>query len=202
LFQAFEGAATSLALVKFQRVAVMRGPECRTLARFTTGEAALLDCSPGTGRVLAFASDLDHRWNDFPVHPTFVPFLHEAVRYLSGARQHAGEYLVADVPAGVAPRPGIATVKGTGVFSDRPSAENTPVPFFRVAVNVDPAESDVNRLTPEQFQTAIVREPGTSRTAERLEAREQEERQHVWQYVLGLMVAMLALESVIGSRTS
>jgi hypothetical protein len=31
---------------------------------------------------------------------------------------------------------------------------------------------------------------------------QQEDRQHIWQYLLGLMVAMLALESVIGARTS
>jgi hypothetical protein len=202
IFQAFQGAAATLALVKFQRVATIRGANCRTLARFTSSEPALVECDLGAGRVLALASDLDNAWNDFPVHPTFVPFIHEAIRYLSGARPHAGEYLVGDAPAGVAPRPGIAAVKGTGVFSGRVSAENTPVPFLRVAVNVDPAETDSTRLTPEQFLTAITKQPGAARSAERLEAREQEERQHLWQYVLGLMVAMLALESVIGSRTS
>jgi hypothetical protein len=187
VFQAFGGAAPTLGLVKFQRVAVMRGQECRTLARFTSGEPALIECSPGTGRVLAFASDLDNRWNDFPVHPTFVPFVHEAIRYLSGARPGAGEYLVADVPAGIAPKPGIAAVPGGAA---------------RIAVNVDPAESDASRLTPEQFQTAVTRETGTTRGAERLEAGDQEERQHLWQYVLGVMVAMLVLESAVGARTS
>ena len=62
---------------------------CQTLARFTTGETALLDCPSGEGRALVLASDLDNRWNDFPLHATFVPFLHEAVRYLASARAHA-----------------------------------------------------------------------------------------------------------------
>ena len=32
--------------------------------------------------------------------------------------------------------------------------------------------------------------------------QQQEERQHLWQYVLGLMVAMLVVESFVGARTS
>ena len=31
----------------------------------------------GEGRVLLFASDLNNAWNDFPLQPAFVPFLHE-----------------------------------------------------------------------------------------------------------------------------
>ena len=47
------------------------------------------------------ASDLDNRWNDFPLHASFVPFLHEAVRYLASGRAHASDYLIEDAPAGV-----------------------------------------------------------------------------------------------------
>jgi hypothetical protein len=193
VFQAFGPGATTLGLVKFRRVAAMRGDGCQALARFTTGEPALVECAAGDGRVLAIASDLNNGWNDFPLHPTFVPFVHEAVRYLSGGRFRAGEYLVADVPAGVPARPGFVTLPG-GQAGTGAGA--------RVAVNVDPAESDPERLTLEEFQAAVTRVKDVSRAADHLEARQQEDRQHVWQYVLGLMVAMLALESVVGARTS
>ena len=48
----------------------------------------------------------NNRWNDFPLHATFVPFVHEVVRYLASARAHAVDYLIGDAPAGVKPRAG------------------------------------------------------------------------------------------------
>ena len=39
----------------------------------------------GDGHALVIASDLDNRGNDFPLHATFVPFLHESLRYLAGS---------------------------------------------------------------------------------------------------------------------
>ena len=58
------------------------------------------------------ASDLDNRWNDFPLHATFVPFVHEAVRYLASGRSHDGHYLVGDVTPGLPQTPGFATLGG------------------------------------------------------------------------------------------
>ena len=51
--------------------------------------------SGSAARALVIASDLDNKWSDFPLHASFVPFLHEAVRYLASAHGHASEYLVA-----------------------------------------------------------------------------------------------------------
>ena len=71
-----------------------------------------------------------------------------------------------------------------------------------MAVNVDPAESAAERLTPAEFEAPITRvnENGPDPVASGVQ--QQEDRQHVWQYVLGLMVAMLVVESFVGSRTS
>jgi hypothetical protein len=73
----------------------------------------------------------------------------------------------------------------------------------RVAVNVDPAESAAERLTVAEFETSITRThaaPGDAPAAAGVQ--QQEERQHVWRYLLGLMAAMLVVESFVGSRTS
>ncbi len=93
VFQAFAGNPASLGLVTFQNAARIGGSACQTLARFTTGDTALIECPAGDGRALVLASDLDNRWNDFPLHATFVPFVHEVVRYLASARAHAVDYL-------------------------------------------------------------------------------------------------------------
>src|SRR5260221_72950 len=112
VFRAFGADAATLGLVRFTHLAAIRGSDCQTLARFTTGEPALLDCAQGEGRALVLGSDLDSRWNDFPVHATFVPFLHEALRYLSGSGGRGGSYLVGKkTPGGGAP-PGVTGVAG------------------------------------------------------------------------------------------
>ena len=140
------------------------GSACQTLARFTTGETALLECAAGDGRALVFASDLENHWNDFPLHATFVPFLHEIVRYLASARAHAGEYLVADAPSGAPRQPGVAVLTD----SSRPGA--TP---RAVAINVDPREADPARLSIEDFQSAVTRLKDVNVSEARVEARQQ-----------------------------
>jgi hypothetical protein len=184
------GDRSPLSLVKFTRVIGIRGEGCQTLARFTTGERALIECEAGGGRALILASDLDNRGNDFPRHATFLPFLHEALSYLSRPAR-AAEYLVSDVPSGVPPVPGVV----------RTTADANAEPRL-VAVHVDPAEYDPGRLTADEFQTAVSRSKGVPISAERSDNEEQEDRQHIWQYILALMVAMLIAESVLAAKAA
>ena len=175
--------------MRFQTVARIGGADCQTLARFTSGEPALVDCGAGDGRAMVFASDLNNRWNDFPLHPSFVAFLHEAVSYLSSARPHAAEYLIGDAPPGIPRTPGIVAVQ------EGPRARS-------VAVNVDPREGDRARLSAEDFQAAVMRLKDVGVSEARVQASEQEDRQHLWQYVLALMIVALACEGLVASRTA
>jgi hypothetical protein len=193
IFRPFAATAATLGLVTFQSVARIAGDGCHTLARFTTGEMALVDCPAGEGRALVLASDLDNRWNDFPLHATFVPFLHEAVRYLSSGAVRASEYLVGDAPAGIRRSPGIAFVP------DRGSASGPGRP---IAVNVDVRESDPARLSADDFQSAVTRLKDIGATEAKTEALEQEDRQHLWRYALGLMALLMAAEGFLAARTA
>ena len=58
------------------------------IARFSNGTPALLERPAGQGRVVLFASDIDRRWNDFPLHPAFVPFALETAALRAGDRHH------------------------------------------------------------------------------------------------------------------
>lgn len=191
IFQAFGGSSAALGLATFERIAVARGDSCQPLARFTTGETALLDCTPGAGRALVLASDLNRQWNDFPRHTTFVPFLLEAVGYLAGPRPRAAEYLIGQTPPGVAQQPGIVMLPASSTRSPR-----------RVAVNVDPAEADPARLTVEEFLTTVTRTQSVARSQQVVEASQREDRQRLWQYVLGLMLVAMLVESVVAARTA
>ena len=193
IFHPFASNTATLGLVTFQQVSRIGGSSCQTLARFTTGETALVECAAGDGRALVFASDLENKWNDFPVHATFVPFLHEIVRYLASAKAHSGEYLVADAPAGAPQKPGVVQLADLSRGGATARA---------VAINVDPREADPARLSVDDFQSAVTRLKDVKVSEARVEARQQEDRQHLWQYALALMAILLVAEGVLAARTA
>jgi hypothetical protein len=187
VFRSFGAEIASLGLIRFQRTARVKGAGCQTIARFTSGEPAVLDCGVGAGRAIVFASDLGNRWNDFPVRSSFVPFLDQTLRYVSNNGARATEYLAGDVPAGVAPEPGVTTIA-----DDRGSR--------RVIVNVDPRESELDRMSAADFDVSIARLKQAAEGGERADVRAQESRQHLWQYLAGAVALLLFVEGVAAAR--
>jgi hypothetical protein len=178
----FAALAANLGQVRFERSWRVAPDGWTLIARFSDGSPALLERSLGRGRVVLFASDLDRRWNDFPLHPAFVPFALETVRYVAGDRRQAREYVVADAPAGAGPGPGVFRA---------PDNDNQ-----LVAVNVDIREGRLDRLSAEAF-TGKVQRTGADAAVD-ARARETEARQSYWQYGLLVMIAALVAESFVG----
>jgi hypothetical protein len=193
IFQAFGAEVASLGLVAFREAArIGGGSTCQTLAKFTSGDAAVLDCAVGDGQAVIIASDLNSRWNDFPLRASFVPFVHETVRYLSTSGTRATQYVVGDVPAGVAPVPGVAAApSGTGSSRSR-----------KIVVNVDARESDPARIRAEEFQAAVTRLKNAGAAETRASVADQEGTQHLWQFLLVLMMATLAVEGIVAARSA
>jgi hypothetical protein len=67
--------------------ALSAAKDASVLARFDTGEPALVERAAGRGRVLVFASTLDMSWNDVALKPIFLPLVHQLGRHLSGFRE-------------------------------------------------------------------------------------------------------------------
>ncbi len=193
IFRAFGAEVASLGLVTFRTAARIGGSACQTLAKFTSGDAAVIDCTAGDGHAVVVASDLNNQWNDFPLRASFVPFVHETVRYLSTASDRGGEYVVGDVPAGVPPVPGV-------VSAPSPSGSNTRA--RRVVVNVDSRESDPSRISADEFQAAVTQLKDAGATETRASVTGQESTQHLWQFLLASMIAMLAVEGIVAARSA
>jgi hypothetical protein len=185
IFRPFAAVAADLGQIGFRRAWRIGEDAGTVVARFSDGTPALVERQVREGRLLVFGSDVANRWNDFPLHPTFVPFVHEAMRYLVRARREPQEYLIPETPEGLARTPGIASI-GT--------------PPRRVAVNVDPAESDPSRLTTEEFEAAMRRLHGVAAVRERDEAVDAEAAQSYWRYGLVLMLATLVAEGLVATR--
>jgi hypothetical protein len=67
--------------------ALSAAKDATVLARFDTGEPALVERAQGRGRVVAFASTLDLNWNDLALKPVFLPFVHQISRRLASYRE-------------------------------------------------------------------------------------------------------------------
>ena len=156
------------------------------IVRFDDGSPALVEHVVGAGRVLVLASDLGNVWNDFPRRPTFVPFLHETVGYLTAHRMQPRELLIGDAPPGAPDEPGVVTLGDAR----------------RVVLNVDPRESDPTPLAPELFEASVGRLAVAAAREVRDEADEREASQRLWRYALMLMALVLVAEGLLASRVA
>jgi hypothetical protein len=183
IFRPFGALAANLGQVRFTRSWKVRPEGWEVAARMTDGSPALLERREGSGRVVLFASDIDRRWNDFPLNAAFVPFVIEAVRHAAALTEVPGEYLVGDVAEDGRAEPGVHTL-GDG---------------RRVTVNVDPRESVTPAVSLAEFKAKIGATPDPARPPQERQARQAEGTQNLWRYGLLLMLAALVAESVVGS---
>ena len=187
VFRVFGGVGT-LDNVSFRRTTLVEpGSAAVVVARYTDGSPALVEDSVGDGRMLIFASDVNDAWNDLPLQPSFVPFMHEAMKHLSSARPTLSEYVVGGLAGEKGISPGVVDVGTEGARR-------------RVVVNVDPRESDPARMTVDAFNASVaaLSVPAAAETNDGSPAGE--DRQRLWQYALLLMVVSLVAEGLLGRR--
>lgn len=223
VFAAFSGSGKgNLAGPRFYRyrpIVVGEGMG-EALARYADGAVALAERRHGAGRVLLWGSPLDNRWSHLPVHPVFLPLVHQTCRYLSGQQptrpwREVGEAVdlrelmesgsfVVETPAG----------QRRDVSADDPFLRLAEAGFYVVtgddgavplAVNVDRAESDLTALDVEAFVAAstVPADPSVVVAGARSASREERERrQGVWWWLVLGVLAILGLESWWGTRSS
>jgi hypothetical protein len=80
----------NLALAEFtRRFAATPRPDAAVKATFDDGGLLVVERRVGTGRVVWVNTAADTAWSDWPKHKTYVPWLHAAVRYLTGQARAA-----------------------------------------------------------------------------------------------------------------
>jgi hypothetical protein len=203
------------------------GPEDRVLARFDDGAVAAAEKRVGTGRVVALSTTLDDSWNDLPRKPVYLPLVHQLARYLSQYEQTTAWQTVGAVvdlssaykgradrvvvtPAAErvrfpATESGILELSQHGVYEVR-SASNSSGRPDRIAVNLDPAESDLTRMDPQELVAAVIgRATPVNAQLEapaELTPEEAERREGLWWYLLVAGLMLLAAEMVVANQLS
>ncbi|HEV3139081.1 MAG TPA: hypothetical protein VGY57_01125, partial [Vicinamibacterales bacterium] len=204
--------------------------DARVLARYDDGAVAAAERKIGNGRVIVWTSTLDDSFTDIGVKPIFLPLVHQLVRYLARYEQPASWYTVGQVldlsaraknrndrvivtPSGA--RTTQQAAKGSadgslelmeqGVYEVRNTGANVGRPEA-LAVNLDPAESDLAPLDPREL-VASVTGHATAESAEpamapEMTREEAEKRQSLWWYLLVAGVLLLGSETLISNHLS
>jgi hypothetical protein len=207
--------------------AVVPGQDTQILARFDGGAPALVERRVGRGRVLEWASTFDLAWSDLPLKPVFLPFVHRAVRHLAAYSEPppwltVGQVLDPGSGAETGGRVALAPSgrripldeEGTDVLEltepgfyevRRGGGQGSNAEVTVVASNVDPSESDLTPMDPQEIVAATVGGPGDGTAAREntpLPPEAQERTQRLWWYLLCLGIALLAADTVLSNRLS
>ena len=221
VFSAFRnGASAPLGSARFFRYPkISPVGDAQVLARFDDGAPALLERQEGTGRVLETAMPLDATSGDFPLQPTYLPFLRSVVLYAAGNAalplwRTAGDGWL--VPAGAhnpvvkAPsekllRPEVGrtsaavTLDEAGfytIYEGRPSGD----PLAVVAVNPAARESDLTQMPATDMLVGVGQDTVKASTMSAATLAEAERRQQIWKTLLLLAAIALAAETLLASR--
>jgi hypothetical protein len=191
------------------------------LARFEDGSPALIEARTGKGRVLLFASSLGPRWNDLPLTPLYLPFIHQMVRY-AGTREESAWYGLGQtftVSKQEAAPPAVDTPGGARLSESRLTPDGDLLVtarepgFYRLrynaapdyaAVNSDGAEGDFTKLNFGEFVAGVTGGAGTAEGSEanrNFSNEEVEGRQRVWWPLLLIALLLLLAESFLARRT-
>ncbi|HUU10289.1 MAG TPA: BatA domain-containing protein [Phycisphaerae bacterium] len=87
------GGLGSLTSVRFTRRFDIEPLDADVLMRGPAGEPLLLERRAGQGRVLMFVSTIDRDWTNFPLQPTFVPWLYRVVSYMAQQQVQRGNFV-------------------------------------------------------------------------------------------------------------
>jgi hypothetical protein len=193
------------------------------ILRFENGDATLVANSAGSGRVLFFASSLDPEWNNFPRQVTYLPLLHEAMRYLAGSQVQKADYRVGEfVPLSIATGGAARVISPKGeetLLRDTPAGpafyQATDQPGFyetrsgkwlsSFTVNASAQESELTTIATDDVRARM----SHSEIQQVASAAEQisplkvqlEKSQQSWWWILLLVLVLAIFEIFLANRT-
>jgi hypothetical protein len=202
-------------------------PGDRVLARYDDGAVAAAERRVGNGRVIAWTTTMDREWSDLPQTPVFLPLVHQFVKYLAQYERTTEWTTVGQVvdlsamlknradrivmtPAGnrvnvAAGEPGVVELNEQGVYEIRAAAASSGR-ADRIAVNLDPAESDLSLVDPQELVAAVTGRAETAASTQQAAAEvapaDAERQQGLWWYLLLAGMLLLAAETLIANRLS
>ena len=177
--------------ITFRRITRLKPTEgAKVLAAAQDGEPLLVEGRLGKGTVLVLASTADRDWGDWPQTRLYVPLVHQFAGYLAERLPENGRVQTAAAGPGTENPPGI-TAAGRAV----------------VVRNLDPAESEIERLTVAQFREAFHLPAAEGEATRALAAGAVklppggQRPDELWVYVVWALLLLLVAEVFLANRT-
>lgn len=222
LFAPFRDVPEALRAVRVWRYARFDAkPTAEVLARFDDGAPAVLEQRVGEGRAVTLALPLDSRGGDFPLQPTFLPFMRQLMLHTSGRDATplwhvTGESwivpttisdAVVQTPTGQLVRPRADSTNNAVALTDgglytayreRVTGEAAAM----LAVNVAPGESELTPIDTTELllgvRTATVVDSARATNAPET-PQELERRQNPWRWLLIVAALVLLVETLLAT---
>jgi Aerotolerance regulator N-terminal/von Willebrand factor type A domain len=229
LFSSFAAAQfndfTKIHFWKYRRIDAGASRDARVLARFESGDPAIIEKPVGKGRLVVFTSGWQPADSQLARSSKFVPLmlsllelgrppLWKRATFVVGARvplpatEGAGSDLVVHTPDGAKAK----VAAGAGVFAEteQPGVYTieTPAGQRPFAVNLDSAESKtapLNHETLEQLGCRLVSHSKPIVDHEQIrqmQNAELENRQKLWRWLILAAIAVLTVETYLAGRTA
>jgi hypothetical protein len=218
---------TKIHFWKYTRLDAAQIPNSRVLARFDSGDPALLEVTLGQGRVLVLTSGWQPQSSQLAVSSKFVPLLYSVLE-TSGvpvpvpAQYWAGDRVPLDSLVGASPAGAVIRLPGGSqvtVAAGETNFTQTAVPGVytvtssrgakKFVVNLDPAESRTATLPFDELERLGVptrdllgSEAQVLAKQVQLQNAEIENRQKLWRWVIVGTLLVLLLETWVAGRTS
>jgi hypothetical protein len=213
---------TKIHFWKHRRLPLDPFPNARVVARFDTGDPALVELDRGNGRILVLTAGWDPADSQLALSSKFVPLLHALLDHAGGPQPPLPQYHVGDeilLPGAANPPfhvqlpdgnthpldPGVSRFNATltpGIYTVRTGPRS-----WSFTVNVDPAESRTTPLPWDELERLGVPlqpppvNPSTLATRERQVHRaELESRQRLWRWLILATLLVLLVESWLAGR--
>lgn len=196
---------TKISVWKYRRFDATALPEARAIAKFDSGDPAVVEVPVGKGRVFVLATSWSRDDSQIATSSKFVPLLWSWLELGGGVAQAPAQYFVGDA----APSPNAPALTQPGVF-DVPNAAPGAAKQ-RYAVNLDPNESRTAPLSLDELEELglPVAKPKPANTAAKTEEKkallqgaEAEGRQKLWRWFIVATLAILFIESAIAGWTA
>jgi hypothetical protein len=205
--------------VKFYQAVRVNPGKARVAARLGDDTPLLLDKQIGEGRALVFSSTFDNVSNDFPLHPSFVPFVEHTANYLARQEEGPANYTVGsylDLRQAREKGAAVEVLDPKGgralTLEEATRAQNMPLSmsgFYDVkrpngrhelvAVNPDRHESDLELIPAETVALWQNTAQGQRDAASGGEAAEPKAVEFWWYFLMAVLALAIA-ESVLGNR--
>lgn len=213
---------TKIHVWKYRRLDPAALPGSRVLAKFDSGDPAVMEVALGQGRVFVLATGWQPDDSQLAVSSKFVPLMWSFLEMGGGVAPVVTQYQVGDpVPLPAEPAASVRLPDGTqaALAAGMKEFGQTRQPGFyefagaqprRFAVNLDPNESRTAPLDPDELRDlglplarpAVPEAVETEKNKALLQGIEAENRQKLWRWFIVGTLAVLLIESALAGWTA